>query len=118
MYTGITQAGCLGRAGRGRVRRRRLLRGPGGRTRVRPGAGPRAGPHGITATSVAPGLIGTDITGGALQGERKAALLAGTPVGRVGTVADVADLITYRCRQESGYIIGATYDVDGGSHIH
>jgi 2-hydroxycyclohexanecarboxyl-CoA dehydrogenase len=45
-------------------------------------------------------------------------LLAGTPVGRVGTVADVADLITYRCRQESGYIIGATYDVDGGSHIH
>ncbi len=76
------------------------------------------GPAGLTVNSVAPGLIGTDITGGALEGERKAQLLAGTPVGRVGTVEDVADLITYLCREESGYITGATYDVNGGSHIH
>jgi NAD(P)-dependent dehydrogenase (short-subunit alcohol dehydrogenase family) len=76
------------------------------------------GQHGVTVNSVAPGLIGTDITGGALEGQRKDTLLAGTPVGRVGTVADVADLITYLCRPESGYITGATYDVNGGSHIH
>jgi 2-hydroxycyclohexanecarboxyl-CoA dehydrogenase len=76
------------------------------------------GPHGVTANSVAPGLIDTDITGGALQGERKDALLAGIPVGRNGRVDDVADLITYLCRPESGYITGATYDVNGGSHIH
>lgn len=76
------------------------------------------GPHGITANSVAPGLIGTDITGGALEGERRAALVAGTPVGRVGRVEDVADLITFLCREESGYITGVTYDVNGGSHIH
>ena len=30
-------------------------------------------------------------------------------------VADVADLITYLCREESGYITGATYDVNGGA---
>jgi 2-hydroxycyclohexanecarboxyl-CoA dehydrogenase len=76
------------------------------------------GPHGVTVNSVAPGLIGTDITGGALEGDRKAQLLAGTPVGRVGNVHDVADLITYLCREESGYITGVTYDVNGGSHIH
>ncbi len=76
------------------------------------------GAHGVTANSVAPGLIGTDITGGALEGERKTELLAGTPVGRIGAVADVADLITYLCREESGYITGVTYDVNGGSHIH
>ena len=76
------------------------------------------GPKGITANSVAPGLIGTDITGGALEGERKEQLLAGTPVGRIGNVADVADLITYLCREESGYITGVTYDVNGGSHIY
>jgi len=76
------------------------------------------GPHGVTVNAVAPGLIGTDITGGVLEGERKAQLVAGTPVGRVGTVADVADLITYLCRPESGYITGVTYDVNGGSHIH
>jgi 2-hydroxycyclohexanecarboxyl-CoA dehydrogenase len=76
------------------------------------------GPNGVTVNSVAPGLIDTDITGGALEGERKAALLAGIPVGRNGRVDDVADLITYLCREETGYITGATYDVNGGSHIH
>jgi NAD(P)-dependent dehydrogenase (short-subunit alcohol dehydrogenase family) len=76
------------------------------------------GPAGVTVNCVAPGLIDTDITGGALEGERKAALLAGIPVGRNGRVEDVADLITYLCREESGYITGATYDVNGGSHIH
>jgi 2-hydroxycyclohexanecarboxyl-CoA dehydrogenase len=76
------------------------------------------GPRGITVNAVAPGLIDTDITGGALEGERKAALLAGIPVGRNGRVEDVADLITYLCRAESGYITGATYDVNGGAHIH
>jgi 2-hydroxycyclohexanecarboxyl-CoA dehydrogenase len=76
------------------------------------------GPHGVTVNSVAPGLIDTDITGGALEGDRKTALVAGIPVGRNGVVADVADLITYLCRPESGYITGATYDINGGSHIH
>jgi NAD(P)-dependent dehydrogenase (short-subunit alcohol dehydrogenase family) len=76
------------------------------------------GPNGVTVNAVAPGLIDTDITGAALNGERKAALLAGIPVGRNGNVTDVADLITYLCRPASGYITGATYDVNGGSHMH
>jgi 2-hydroxycyclohexanecarboxyl-CoA dehydrogenase len=76
------------------------------------------GPDGVTVNAVAPGLIDTDITGGALEGERKSQLIAGIPVGRNGNVADVADLITYLCRPESGYITGATYDVNGGAHIH
>jgi 2-hydroxycyclohexanecarboxyl-CoA dehydrogenase len=76
------------------------------------------GPHGVTVNSVAPGLIDTDITAGKLDPERKAHLVATIPVGRNGTVDDVADLITYLCREESGYITGATYDVNGGAHIH
>jgi len=76
------------------------------------------GPSGVTVNSVAPGLIDTDITGGALEGERKTQLISGIPVGRNGSVHDVADLITYLCREESGYITGATYDVNGGAHIH
>lgn len=75
------------------------------------------GPRGVTVNSVAPGLIDTDITGDALEGERKAQLLAGIPVGRNGKVSDVADLITFLCREETGYITGVTYDVNGGSHI-
>ena len=76
------------------------------------------GPNGVTVNSVAPGLIDTDITAGKLVGETEKQVLAGVPVGRKGRVADVADLITYLCREESGYITGATYDVNGGAHIH
>ena len=76
------------------------------------------GPHGITVNAVAPGLIDTDITAGKLDADRKAQLVAGIPVGRTGNVHDVADLITYLCREETGYVTGATYDVNGGSHIH
>ena len=76
------------------------------------------GPRGVTVHSVAPGLIDTDITAGKLVGEKEKQVLAGVPVGRKGRAADVADLITYLCREESGYITGATYDVNGGAHIH
>ena len=76
------------------------------------------GPNGVTVNSVAPGLIDTDITAGKLVGEKEKQVLAGVPVGRKGRAADVADLITYLCREESGYITGATYDVNGGAHIH
>jgi 2-hydroxycyclohexanecarboxyl-CoA dehydrogenase len=76
------------------------------------------GPHGVTVNAVAPGFIETDISGGALTGERKEQLVAQIPVGRGGNVNDVADLITFLCREESGYITGVTYDVNGGAHIH
>jgi NAD(P)-dependent dehydrogenase (short-subunit alcohol dehydrogenase family) len=72
----------------------------------------------VAVNSVAPGFIQTDISGGVLTGERKEQLVAPIPVGRGGKVNDVADLITFLCREESSYIAGVTYDVNGGSHIH
>lgn len=76
------------------------------------------GPSGVTVNSVAPGLIDTDITQGKLDEERKAAMVAEVPVRRIGGVEDVADVIAFLARPESGYLTGATYDVNGGSHIH
>ncbi|WP_328631320.1 SDR family NAD(P)-dependent oxidoreductase [Streptomyces sp. NBC_00356] len=76
------------------------------------------GPAGVTANCVAPGLIDTDITQGKLDDERKAAMIADVPVRRIGEVEDVADVITFLARPESGYLTGVTYDVNGGSHIH
>ncbi len=75
------------------------------------------GPYGITANSVSPGSIDTDIMGGRLTDERKLELLRELPVGRIGTVDDVAVVVAFLLREEAGYITGVTYDVNGGSHI-
>lgn len=75
------------------------------------------GPHGITANSVSPGSIDTDIMGGRLSDERKQVLLQELPVGRVGTTDDVAAVVAFLVGADAGYITGVTYDVNGGSHI-
>lgn len=74
-------------------------------------------PFGITCNSVAPGLIGTDITGGLLTEEVKAEQVKGIPVGRVGNVTDVAYTIAFLASEQAGYITGEEVDINGGMHI-
>ena len=76
------------------------------------------GPHGVTVNAVAPGLIDTDITAGKLDPERKAKMVAEIPANRSGTTDDVADVIAFLCRPSTSYVTGATWDINGGSHIH
>ena len=75
------------------------------------------GQHRITVNCVAPGPIDTDIMGGTLTEERKAQMSADVLLGRVGTVDDVAALLTFLMSQDAGYITAATYDVNGGLQI-
>jgi NAD(P)-dependent dehydrogenase (short-subunit alcohol dehydrogenase family) len=58
-----------------------------------------------------------DPAGGTLTDERKAAMSADIPLGRVGTVHDVAALLTFLMSADAGYITVATYDVNGGLQI-
>lgn len=76
------------------------------------------GEHGVVVNAVAPGLIDTDIVGGLLSGDRKDKLIADIPVGRNGRTTDVAGVITFLAGENIGYITGATFDINGGSHIH
>lgn len=76
------------------------------------------GPTGVVVNAVTPGLIDTDITGGALSSDVKSDLVAGIPVGRVGTTDDVADTVAFLCSPSASYLTGTTIDVNGGSHIH
>jgi glucose 1-dehydrogenase len=42
------------------------------------------------------------------------ALLGQIPLGRLGTVEDVAALAAYLASEDASYVTGATYYVDGG----
>lgn len=72
------------------------------------------GKDGVTVNAVSPGPIDTDIMGGTLSDDRKADLVADLVVDRVGTVDDVAAVIEFLLGPDSGYITGATYNVNGG----
>jgi 2-hydroxycyclohexanecarboxyl-CoA dehydrogenase len=75
------------------------------------------GEHGITVNVVTPGPIDTDIMGGTLTEERKAAMSADTLLGRVGTREEVAALIAFLLGDDAGWITAATYDINGGLQI-
>jgi NAD(P)-dependent dehydrogenase (short-subunit alcohol dehydrogenase family) len=71
------------------------------------------GPHRITVNCVAPGAIETERT------KTEAADFAGTwadltPLGRVGTPADVANAVVFLAGESSAFITGQTIWVDGG----
>jgi len=71
----------------------------------------------ITANAVAPGYIPTELTSVLTEHQRKY-LLEATPLGRPGTVDEVAATITFLCMPEAGYITGQVIGVDGGSSMH
>lgn len=76
------------------------------------------GPLGITVNCLLPGPIDTDIMGGALTDERKAAMSADIPVARVGQPQDIADATAYLLSAGAGFVNGASINVDGGKHMH
>jgi 3-oxoacyl-[acyl-carrier protein] reductase len=71
------------------------------------------GPEGITANCVAPGRILTDMSmqAGEEVNRRYAEQI---PVRRLGTADEVADTIVFLCSESSGFINGATIDINGG----
>jgi len=56
--------------------------------------------------------------GGTLTEDRKAAMAADIPVGRVGRPQDIAAMVSFLLSEDAGFITGATYQVDGGKYMH
>lgn len=71
------------------------------------------GPRGVTANVVAPGPIDTDMLA-TMPDDKRAALGAQVPVGRIGSVAEVAATVTFLASEPAAYITGAVVPVDGG----
>jgi 3-oxoacyl-[acyl-carrier protein] reductase len=72
--------------------------------------------RGITVNAVAPGFIDTDMTRG-LSDEQRAALLTRVPLGRLGTVEDVAAAVLFLVSPQAGYVTGETLHVNGGMYM-
>ncbi|MFI5610939.1 SDR family NAD(P)-dependent oxidoreductase [Amycolatopsis sp. NPDC051903] len=70
-------------------------------------------PSGVTVNAVAPAATRTPVMD-ELDPEQLRAAEAAIPVGRFGRAEEVADLVAYLCGEATGYITGATFDINGG----
>ncbi len=67
----------------------------------------------ITVNAVAPGFIITDMTRRLDDGQRET-LLAQIPLGRLGTVEEIAHAVVFLASPAAAYVTGATLHVNGG----
>lgn len=72
--------------------------------------------RGITVNAVAPGFIETDMTS-KLGEEIQTGLLNQIPLGRLGKPEDIAHIVRFLASDQSSYITGQTFHVDGGMYM-
>jgi len=80
-------------------------------------------PH-IRVASICPAAIETDMWAETVAQRRAvggdadvAAFMASIPLGRPGTVEEVANVIRFFCSDAAGYMTGSTFDVSGGREM-
>jgi len=73
------------------------------------------GIRGITVNAIAPGFIETDMTD-SLTEDQKATLSSQIPMGRLGTVNEVAHAVLFLACESGSYITAQTLHVNGGMY--
>jgi 3-oxoacyl-[acyl-carrier protein] reductase len=74
------------------------------------------GSRSITVNTIAPGFIDTDMTS-SLPDEKKAELLKGIPLARLGKPEEIASTVGFLVSEEASYITGQTIHVNGGMYM-
>ncbi|MCZ6646437.1 MAG: 3-oxoacyl-[acyl-carrier-protein] reductase [SAR324 cluster bacterium] len=71
------------------------------------------GSRNITCNAVAPGFVDTDMTRVLNESQRKA-IMDQIPLGRMGTVEEIAKAVRFIASEDAGYISGTVIHVNGG----
>ncbi|WP_278808282.1 SDR family NAD(P)-dependent oxidoreductase [Obesumbacterium proteus] len=71
------------------------------------------GPCNIRVNSFSPGFFDSDLVS-YLSEERKKQILKRTPLGRLGTIDDMTEMVMFLCSEKASFITGQNIIVDGG----
>jgi len=72
------------------------------------------GPDGITANAIAPAVADTAMTNASLTEDVRRKIVARIPLGRLASLADIADLAAFLASDRASFITGTVIPVDGG----
>ena len=76
------------------------------------------GPKGVRVNAVTPGLIlGSAFHARHTPEEAQRRIIGGIPLGRAGTMEDVARAVVFLAGEYDGFITGATLDINGGVYV-
>ncbi len=73
--------------------------------------------YGITVNTISPGYIGTDMVM-AVPEKVLTQIVAQVPMGRLGGTHEVAHLVSFLASEETSFITGANYSINGGQHVY
>lgn len=71
---------------------------------------------GITVNAIAPGYIDTEMVHAVPEDTLKK-IIAGIPVGRLGTAEEIARGVSFLASEDAGFVTGATLTINGGQYI-
>ena len=72
---------------------------------------------GVTVNTVSPGYAATDMVMSVPE-EAREKILSQVPIGRLAQPEEVARVVRFLADDESAFITGADYSVNGGMHMH
>lgn len=73
--------------------------------------------HGITVNTISPGYIATDMVMAVPEKVREQ-IVSQIPLGRLGGTHEVAHLVSFLASDETSFITGANYSINGGQHVY
>src|SRR4051794_4642292 len=74
------------------------------------------GSRNITVNAIAPGFVATDMTQ-SLTDEQQQAMLSRIPLGRMGNIEEIAQLVAFLVSDAAAYITGETIHINGGLYM-